>query len=61
VTSILSKRQTAQRTSLHPATIMRFVREGRFPKPIKLSKTRVGFVEDEVVVWLEAKISERDA
>ena len=60
MTSIITKRETARRTSLHVATLMRFVREGRFPKPVRLSKTRVGFVEDEVTEWIEARITERD-
>jgi prophage regulatory protein len=41
--------------------LWRLIKAGHFPKPIKLSAQRVGFVESEVDAWLKAKIAERDA
>jgi prophage regulatory protein len=60
VTVIISKRETAKKTSLHPATVMRLARQGRFPKPVQLAKTRIGFVEREVDQWIEDRINERE-
>jgi prophage regulatory protein len=42
------------------STIYKRIAEGIFPKPIKLGVKSVGWVEDEVAKYIEARIAERD-
>ena len=57
----LRKRQVADLVGYHPVHIMRLAKAGKFPKPVKLGPGAVGFVEDEVTEWQNARIAERDA
>ncbi len=58
---IITKKEAAKRSGgYHPESIMRLVRQGRFPKPVVLSPTKIGFVEDEVDRWIADRIAERD-
>ncbi len=36
------------------------VKDGKFPKPIRLGENRVAFIEAEIDGWLEARAAERD-
>ena len=47
-------------TGLPRSTIYDRMSEGTFPKPVKLGPKAVGWLEDEIAAWVEAKISERD-
>lgn len=38
----------------------RLVLEGRYPKPVRLTDRRLGFVKDEVLAWAAARIADRD-
>ena len=60
--ALISKATVAKRLGYHPGHVMRLVREGKFPKPIKLGEGEAGavrFVETEVDAWLDAKIADR--
>jgi predicted DNA-binding transcriptional regulator AlpA len=60
--ALISKAAVAERLGYHPGHLMRLVREGKFPKPIKLGQGEAGavrFVESEVDAWLDAKLAER--
>jgi len=46
-------------TGLSVPTIYRHIRNGEFPKPIKLGRAS-RWVDSELVAWLEAKKAERD-
>jgi prophage regulatory protein len=35
--------------------------DGTFPAPVPLGERAVGWIEDEVVAWQDARIAERDA
>ena len=62
--ALISKAAVATRLGYHPGHVMRLVREGKFPKPIKLGEGEAGavrFVESEVDAWLDAKIADRVA
>ena len=64
MTVLLNKRETAARIGVHPATVLRMAREGRFPAPVRLGDFTLAefrFVEAEVAAWIEARIAERDA
>jgi len=41
--------------------LYRLIDDGKFPAPIRLSENRVAFLENEIDVWLEARIAERDS
>ena len=47
-------------TGLPRSTIYDRMSEGTFPKPVKIGPQAVGWLEDEIAAWVEAKISERD-
>ena len=49
------------RTGLSKTTIWRGTRSGDFPKPVTLTRGTVGWVEDEVDRWIDAKIEARGA
>ena len=57
----LTVRQAAERVGYHPVHIMRLVKAGRFPKPVKMNKFAVRFVEDEVEKYMKERVAERDA
>ena len=54
------KKVTAARVGFHPVHLMRLVREGRFPKPVRLGPNSIAFVTEEVSAWIEQRIAERD-
>jgi len=52
---LLSKSEAAEIVGLHSVSLMRLVRQGTFPKPIKLSTGRNGrvrFAEEDIEKWL---------
>lgn len=60
---LLSKKVTAGRVGIHPESLMRLSREGKFPKPIKLGdaeQSAVRFIETEVEDWIAARMAARD-
>ena len=57
---MLSKRQVTQLVLYSPAHIARLEAAGQFPKRVKLGNNRVGWVEQEVLDWLQTKIDARD-
>jgi prophage regulatory protein len=52
---ILHIDEVIRQTSLSRATIYRRVAERRFPSPIKLSTNRIGWRQDAVLAWIEAR------
>ena len=55
----LSKREVARRIGFHPESVMRLVRQGRFPAPVRFSGTKLGFVASEVSSWQMERMAER--
>jgi prophage regulatory protein len=43
------------------STIYKRISEGEFPRPVKLGTKSVGWVEDEIAAYNEARIAVRDA
>ena len=58
---ILSKKDLRAMVLYSPAHIDRLEKAGRFPKRVRLGPGRVGWVEYEVLQWVQARINERDA
>ncbi|MCH9050077.1 MAG: AlpA family phage regulatory protein [Proteobacteria bacterium] len=57
----LTVRQTAERVGYHHVHIMRLVKMGKFPKPVKLNDFAVRFVDEEIDKYMQERIAERDA
>ena len=60
---LISKKQAARAVGYHPEHIMRLVRAGQFPRPIKINGgryCRARFAADEVEGWICRKLSARD-
>lgn len=57
---MLSKRQVKELVLYSPQHITRLEAAGQFPKRVKLGANRVGWVEEEVLAWLQERIDARD-
>jgi len=57
---ILSKRQLKEMVLYSPQHISRLEAAGKFPKRVRLGQCRVGWVESEVLDWLQERINRRD-
>jgi len=56
-TSMLRIGEVCRRTGLSKSQIHRLVSEMDFPRPIRLSKRAVAWVEMDVEVWLQERIN----
>jgi len=57
---ILSKRQLKELVLYSPQHVARLEKAGTFPKRIQLGPNRVGWVEDEVLNWLQERLDCRE-
>lgn len=57
---ILSKRAVRELVLYTPQHIARLEKEGQFPKRVQLGPSRVGWVESEVLDWLNERIKRRE-
>lgn len=53
---ILSKRQLKELDLYSPQHVARLEKAGEFPKRVQLGPNRVGWVEDEVMDWLQQRL-----
>jgi len=42
------------------STIWRWVRAGRFPKPVRIGQAAIAWPADEILRWIESKKAERE-
>ena len=56
---ILSKRDLKELVLYSPQHIARLEKAGDFPKRVQLGPNRVGWVEGEVLDWLDQRINNR--
>jgi prophage regulatory protein len=56
---ILKLSQVTEKVGIGRATIYRGVKEGWFPKQVKLTDRGVGWIESEVDAFIEKKAAER--
>ena len=61
VMRILSKRQLKELVLYSPQHIARLEAAGKFPKRVQIGPNRVGWVENEVLDWLQERIDRREA
>lgn len=52
---ILSKKQVVTITSRSATSLWRDVRAGSFPQPRQVGPGRVGWLQSEVMAWLESR------
>lgn len=50
--------QVTQLTALSTSSIYRFIREGRFPKPIKLSERASAWRLEDIEAWIAARVAD---
>lgn len=50
---ILKAREVAERVSISTSQVYRLARDGRFPKPVKITENRSGWLETEVDQWID--------
>lgn len=58
---ILSKRQLKELVLYSPQHIARLEKAGQFPRRVQLGPNRVGWVEAEVLDWLEQRLANRES
>lgn len=56
-TSMLRVDEVCRRTGLSRSQVHRLVDELNFPRPIRLSKRAVAWVEGEIEAWLQERIA----
>ena len=59
VMRILSKRQVKELVLYSPQHIARLEKAGEFPKRVVLGPNRVGWLESEVMEWIEDRLKRR--
>lgn len=57
---ILSKRQLKELVLYSPQHVARLEKAGEFPKRVNLGPNRVGWVESEVLDWLQDRLKRRE-
>lgn len=57
---ILSKKALRELVLYSPQHVARLEKAGLFPKRVQLGSNRVGWVEQEVMDWLEERLSNRE-
>ncbi len=57
---LLSKRAVLRQIPISSATMWRTIAAGDFPKPVRIAKRRVAWVQAEIADWLAARIADRD-
>ena len=60
VMRILSKRQLKELVLYSPQHIARLEKAGQFPLRVQLGPNRVGWVEAEVLDWLQSRLDGRE-
>jgi prophage regulatory protein len=56
---VLRRREVMRRTGLPQSSLYELVAAGEFPKPIALSRRRVGWIAGEVEDWIKERIAAR--
>ena len=60
VMRLLSKRQLKEMVLYSPQHIARLEKAGMFPKRVQIGPNRVGWVEAEVLDWLQSRLDRRE-
>jgi prophage regulatory protein len=60
VMRLLSKRQLKEMVLYSPQHVARLEKAGKFPKRVQIGPNRVGWVEGEVLDWLQERLDCRE-
>lgn len=60
IRKILRLPQVEEATGESRSTIYLRIKQGKFPRPVKLGAKSVGWPEDEIAAYNEVRIAERD-
>jgi len=52
---LLSLKQVMERIPLSKTEIYRRIRDGRFPKPVRIGTNRIAFSEEEIENWIASR------
>ena len=55
--AILRRKQVEARTGLRRSTIYAKIAAGEFPAPVRIGIRAVGWIEADVIAWLESRIA----
>ena len=55
--TILRRKQVEKRVGLSRSTIYAKIAAGEFPAPIALSARAVGWLESDIIAWIESRIT----
>jgi prophage regulatory protein len=58
-TALVRLNEVKARTGLSRSTLYAYVRDGRFPPPVTISKRCVAWVEGEIDRWIAERIAAR--
>ncbi len=54
-------KEVMQQTGKSRSRLYDEVKKGEFPRPVKIGKHAVAWLEDEITAWQRARIADRDA
>lgn len=60
VKTVIRRKQVEARTGLSRSSIYDLMRDGVFPRAVPLGSHSVGWVEEEINAWIDARIAARD-
>lgn len=60
VMRIISKRQLKELVLYSPQHVARLEKAGTFPKRVHIGPNRVGWVEEEILDWLQQRLDRRE-
>lgn len=60
MTRLMRFEELTRRTGHSRSRLYREIKEGKFPKPVKVGPHAVAWLESEVDDWIAARVAERD-
>jgi len=57
---IISKHQLKELVLYSPQHVARLEKVGKFPKRVQIGPNRVGWVEEEILDWLQERLDRRE-
>ena len=58
---LLTAEEVMQRTAFGRTKLYALIKTGEFPKPINISERSVRWLESELLEWMQARLTARDA